>query len=310
MRSPEQNSFPLHEFVDNYKPVPYTGASVEQTIMHLEGKSSSNIPWHGSCNLATRDGFLTKINRYDVDNAPLTPTPQHPTPALHAYIKFCNLQPASYHPLVATNKADAQSKKRSAAIAEFIVEEQTARRESETPRAYFDSSDSPIEYKIVDPDPASTKGILDSGASISVTNPRTVAYYGLTLIPWDTGPVRIQFGDGNVETSTHYVNLNSVFTEIAVMENAPDTLISIFDLVLARFEIKQKLVGTGIYLNDNLVFPGTICHQTILFYMDLNAIVNSNILVPQLSQATCHPTTHRSRMSSYQRIRASASSWR
>jgi hypothetical protein len=104
------------------------------------------------------------------------------------------------------------------------------------------------------------------------------------LIPWDTGPVRIQFGDGNVETSTHYVNLNSVFTKIAVMENAPDTLISIFDLVLAGFEIKQKLVGTGIYLNDNLVFPGTICHQTRLFYMDLNAIVNSNILVPQLSQ--------------------------
>jgi hypothetical protein len=68
------------------------------------------------------------------------------------------------------------------------------------------------------------------------------------------------------------------------MDNAPDTLISIFDLVLAGFEIKQKLVGTGIYLNDNLVFPGTICHQTRLFYMDLNAIVNSNILVPQLSQ--------------------------
>jgi hypothetical protein len=128
------------------------------------------------------------------------------------------------------------------------------------------------------------KGILDSGASISVTNPRTVAYYGLTLIPWDTGPVRIQFGDGNVETSTHYVNLNSVFTKIAVMENAPDTLISIFDLVLAGFEIKQSLLGTGIYLNDNLVFPGTICHQSRLFYMDLNAIVNSNILVPQLSQ--------------------------
>ena len=193
-------------------------------------------------------------------------------------------QPASYHPLVAANKADAQSKKRTAAIAEFIVEEQTARRESEIPRAYFDPSDSPIEYKIIDPDPKFTNGILDSGASISVTNPRTVAYYGLTLIPWDTGPVRIQFGDGNVETSTHYVNLNSVFTKIAVMENAPDTLISIFDLVLAGFEIKQKLVGTGIYLNDNLVFPGTICHQTRLFYMDLNAIVNSNILVPQLSQ--------------------------
>ena len=53
---------------------------------------------------------------------------------------------------------------------------------------------------------------------------------------------------------------------------------------MGGFEIKQKLVGIGIYLNDNLVFPATICHQTRLFYMDLNAIVNSNILVPQLSQ--------------------------
>jgi len=34
----------------------------------------------------------------------------------------------------------------------------------------------------------------------------------------------------------------------------------------------------------SFAFPGTICHQTRLFYMDLNAIVNSNILVPQLSQ--------------------------
>ena len=122
MRSPEQNSFPLHEFVDNYKPVPYTGASVEQTIMQLEGKLSDNIPWHGSCNAATRNGFMTKINRYDVDNAPLAPALQHPTKAQHAYVKFCDSQPASYHPLVAANKADAQSKKRTAAIAEFIVE--------------------------------------------------------------------------------------------------------------------------------------------------------------------------------------------
>ena len=50
--------------------------------------------------------------------------------------------------------------------------------------------------------------------------------------------------------------LNTVFTKIAVMESAPDTLISIFE-----FEIKQKLVGTGIYLNDNLVFPGTVAYR-------------------------------------------------
>jgi hypothetical protein len=143
MKSPEQNSFPLHEFVDNYKPVPYIGVSVEQTIIHLEGSSSRNIPWHGSCSAATRDGFMTKINRYDIDNSRLAPTLQHPTKAEHDYIKFCDMQPVSYHPLVAANKADAQSKKRTAAIAEFIVEEQIARRESEIPRAYFDPSDSP-----------------------------------------------------------------------------------------------------------------------------------------------------------------------
>ena len=87
------------------------------------------------------------------------------------------------HPIIhlwwPTNfQADAQSKKRTAAIAEFITEEQTARHESETPRAYIDPSESPIEYRIIDPDPKFTNGILDSGASISVTNSRTVAYYG------------------------------------------------------------------------------------------------------------------------------------
>ena len=90
--------------VDNYKPIPYTGISVEQTIMHIEETTSDNIPWYGSCNAATRDGFMTKISRYDVHNALLAPTLQHPTQAKYAFIKFCDMQPVCYHLLVASNK--------------------------------------------------------------------------------------------------------------------------------------------------------------------------------------------------------------
>ena len=63
MKSPEQNSFPLHEFVDNYKPVPYTGASVEQTIMQLEGKLSDNIPWYASVRANISDKPVRQAGR-------------------------------------------------------------------------------------------------------------------------------------------------------------------------------------------------------------------------------------------------------
>jgi len=172
-------------------------------------------------------------------------------------------------------------------IAETAIENMAPRGVPERPLAYCDPNPKDgIGYRTV-PEPTDegpTLGILDSGASISVTNMHTVASYGLELIPWDTGPVSIQFGDGNIEKSTHYVDFNQVFTKIAVIDSAPDTLISIFNLIEAGFDIKLSKTGTGIYLNDQLVFPGSMCTQNRLFYMDIDKIIASNMLVPQMVQ--------------------------
>ena len=280
-----QHSLPFQEFAGPYKPVPYTGITVEQTIAGLEGKDdTANIPWYGSCQTSERNGFISKLKRYDIDSGSLMPPNHKSTSAEEKCAIWCELAPGSYHHSVGSARADSQSRKRSQALAEFYVEETPARLEPTTPRAYCDED---LKYTVVPPqtdDSRMSQGVLDSGASISVTNPNTAAFYGLELIPWDTGPIKIQFGSGNIETSYHYVNLNNVFTHVAVIPSAPDTLISIFDLVLAGFEIRQKLVGTGVYLNDELVFPGDICHRTRLFYMDIDKIVKSDVLVPQLSE--------------------------
>ena len=45
-------------------------------------------------------------------------------------------------------------------------------------------------------------GIVDSGASISVTSEETAAHFNLVRRPWDK-PKRITFGNGDVVESTH-----------------------------------------------------------------------------------------------------------
>ena len=244
--------------------------AVSQKISELEGKRplDQSLPWTGSRLAALRDGFTTKVNRYDVDNATL-PQPDNSSTAK----------------AFTSSHLDSQATKRVKDIATIATTEIEARREPATPRAHLDISSDPIEYRIVSEPPSEmATGILDSGASVSVTNPHTVTYYGLEMIPWDTGPIRIQFGSGNVEESTHYVNFNQVFTKVAVIKDAPDTLISIYNLVEAGFDIKLSRNGSGVYLNDQLVFPGARCPRNRLFYMNIDEIISSNVLVPQMSQ--------------------------
>jgi len=131
-----QHSLPFQEFAGPYKPVPYTGITVEQTIAGLEGKDDkADIPWYGSCQTSERNGFISKLKRYDIDNGSLMPPDHNPTSAEEKCAIWCELAPGSYHHSVSSARADSQSRKRSQALAEFYVEETPARLEPATPRA-------------------------------------------------------------------------------------------------------------------------------------------------------------------------------
>ena len=118
---------------------------------------------------------------------------------------------------------------------ERIVRKATpARSQSKVMKAhcYLVTPDNPAdledetEEEHYDEDLVKEHGIVDSEASISVTNPETAKHFGLDFRPWNK-PKKITFGNGQVVESTHYVNFNHVFTHVAIIDNAPDTLFSI-----------------------------------------------------------------------------------
>ena len=75
----------------------------------------------------------------------------------------------------------------------------------------------------------STFSIADSGANISVTNPTMVSRFGLTPKLWFQ-PFDIRFGNNSVFQCTHYADFGAVLGKIAIVDTAPDTLISIASL--------------------------------------------------------------------------------
>ena len=56
---------------------------------------------------------------------------------------------------------------------------------------------------------SSTHAYADSGTDIHITNPHTTHKLGLLLHPYTT-PVTIQFGDGSLQSSTHFVFMGDI----------------------------------------------------------------------------------------------------
>ena len=69
-------------------------------------------------------------------------------------------------------------------------------------------------------------GPIDSGCNLPVTNPSTVEHFGLEQHLWDS-PKWIKFGNGKRECSTHYAYFGPIIGMVAILESAPDTLISV-----------------------------------------------------------------------------------
>ena len=71
-----------------------------------------------------------------------------------------------------------------------------------------------------------TYSVADSGANVSVTNPAIVARFGLTPQPWSR-PFNIVFGNNSEFRCTQFADFGPVLGKLAIVDDAPDTLISI-----------------------------------------------------------------------------------
>ena len=80
-------------------------------------------------------------------------------------------------------------------------------------------------------------GVMDSGANVSITNPKIVAKFNLTPQQWERS-FHIIFGNGGRFACTHYADFGPILGRIAIVDEAPDTLLSIAVLTDRGFEVR------------------------------------------------------------------------
>ena len=132
--------------------------------------------------------------------------------------------------------------------------------------------------------PTGNTGVADSGANINVTNRKIAAYYDLEMKLWEK-PFQISFGNDSRFLCTHYVDFGPILGRTAIVDNAPDTLISVAVLTNRGFQVNfmPHGQGIGIYYNEQLIYRGEQDARTKLFTVDIGSLITPPIEFPQLT---------------------------
>ncbi len=81
------------------------------------------------------------------------------------------------------------------------------------------------------------------------------ARVGLTPKLWSQ-PFSIRFGNNSLFQCTHYADFGAVSGKVAIVDDAPDTLISIQALADRGIETRFNKDLGGLFLNDQLLYRG------------------------------------------------------
>ena len=116
---------------------------------------------------------------------------------------------------------------------------------------------------------------MDSGANISITNQRIVTKFNLTPQRWDR-PFPIIFGNGGRVACSHYADFGPILGRIAIVDEAPDTLLSIAVLTGRGFEVRflPDNQGVHIYSKGTLLFQGPQHPHSRLFHIDIQSLIH------------------------------------
>jgi len=131
-------------------------------------------------------------------------------------------------------------------------------------------------------------GVMDSGANVSITNPKIVAKFNLTPQRWERS-FHIIFGNGGRFACTHYADFGPILGRIAIVDEAPDTLLSIAVLTDRGYEVRFLAEGQGvrIYSKSKLLFSGPQHPHSKLFHIDIQSLIH-----PPARLRTRHVTPH------------------
>ena len=97
-----------------------------------------------------------------------------------------------------------------------------------------------------------------------------------------TKPFRIIFANASSTICTHYANFGSIIGKVAIVDTAPDTLLSISSLTARGYEVRfNRHLPLGIYSRDgSLIFTGTQDPHTRLFHFDIASLLNPTTDTP------------------------------
>ena len=118
-------------------------------------------------------------------------------------------------------------------------------------------------------------GVMDSGANISITNPDVVVKFNLQPQRWDQ-PFHIKFGNGSRFFCTHFAYFGPILGRVAIVDAAPDTLVSIAVLTARGFEVRflENGQGVGIFKDRELLYHGPQHPETRLWHIDIQSLIN------------------------------------
>ena len=122
------------------------------------------------------------------------------------------------------------------------------------------------------------EAVSDSGANIGVTYMGIVEKLGLKLQRWST-PILIKFGNSAVEKSLFYVYCGSIVGNLAVIESATETLLSLWEITQRGItvELDASKIIFKVTASDQLIYQQKSDQRNRQWTVDLIQLMGVNI---------------------------------
>jgi len=125
--------------------------------------------------------------------------------------------------------------------------------------------------------------VSDSGANISVTSYKFADQFGFKYYKWDKC-INIRFGNSSIEQSQYYIICGDVVGRVAVINNATETLLSLWWIASRGFSIElcADTIVFKVTLTNEIVYSQKSDHTHRQWNVDLFALMkvklNENIV--------------------------------
>jgi hypothetical protein len=126
--------------------------------------------------------------------------------------------------------------------------------------------------------------IIDTGANIAITNRKTLKSFAIEEKKYDK-PFWIRFGNNTTYLVTTYANFGDVLGDIAIVEDAPRSLLSVYWLTDRGYSV-EFIKNTAIIRNkeEQIIFLSKADKNTKLWHIKFKDLINIDSSQKQLNE--------------------------